>query len=543
MTMKIRLRDYQRGFCRACEDALTLGVGDGGRVKVSRVLGVAATGGGKTAMASAMIWMRVVKSRQRALFLAHTDELCDQAVGALARNSGLIPALEKADSFAPKGAEVVVGSVATMAQPNRLARWPQDHFGLVVADEAHLSMADGYNSILQHFNAGGAHILGITATPERSDKLSLMRFYEHVAAEVPLKLLIDRGYLAPIVVQTAQVEIPIECRVTNAAESDSLASAIEPYYRAIIDQIDRYAQDRRRILIFHPSRKASRQFNSLMVERGYASEHVDGTSPDREEVIKRFSVGETRVLNNVMLMTAGVDIPAIDCVIMLRPTKSRTTYIQAVGRGTRLYCPHGCHLTGAMCQHPDRKAEMLLLDFLWQFKEKNVMGPADIFADDPETREAARDVLRRNDERQDLFEVDLRAQHEREARLIKALEAAAKRRAVRFDARNFAAVMGQPELIDYEPMAEWETRPITPNQQALLEKWRMKPGEITTMGHASALITVGLERFDRGLATPGQVLQLMRFGVPNPHNVTFDDASRILEDCFRNTTPHPYATR
>jgi len=538
MSLKVQLRDYQKRWCRSVEDALTVGV-DGNRF--TRVIGTAATGGGKTAMASALMWKRVTQDRQRCLFLAHTDELCGQARRAVHHNTGIIPSLEKASDRGSREASIVIGSVMTLANQERRSRFPSNHFGLVIADECHLSMAASFLETLSYFNEGGAHILGITATPERSDKISLMRFYEHVAAEVPIKLLIDRGYLTPIVVQTAPVAIPVKSKIAaGAGDMNAVAEEIEPYYHSIIDGIEKYAHDRNRILIFHPSVKASQQFTQLLRDRGFDADHVDGGSPDREEVIERFTNGGVRILNNVMLMTAGVDVPAIDCVIMLRPTKSRTTYIQAVGRGTRLFCPHGCHRTGSMCEHPERKANVLLLDFLWQFEEKNVMGPADIFTDDPEQKQAVKEKLAADDSVFDLLQLERDSIDAREQRLIRALKRAAEKRPTKYDARDFAAIFHQPDLMNYEAVAEWQKQKPTDKQADLLKKWWVKRGSIKDRGHASAIIGIGMDRMDKGLATPAQVLQLIRFGVENPETKTINEASEIISrEYARNPQPIP----
>jgi superfamily II DNA or RNA helicase len=525
--MQIQLRDYQRTWCRAVEDALSLGV-DGQRF--SRVIGTAATGAGKTAMASALCWYRIKKKEQRCLFLAHTDELCAQATRALQRNTGMIADIEKAEERASTHAKLVVGSVMTLANASRRERFPADHFGLVIADECHLSMSDSFQQTLAYFNQGGADVLGITATPERTDKISLMRFYEHLAAEVPLKLLIDRGYLTPIVVQTAPIKIPVTAKISaGPGDMDQVAEQIEPYYQSIIDGIAAYAYDRKRILIFHPSVKASQAFTAMLQARGFDAQHVDGNSPDRAAIIEAFSIGRIRILNNVMLMTAGVDVPEIDCVIMLRPTKSRTMYIQAVGRGTRLYCKHGCHKTGSMCDHSDRKSNVLLLDFLWQFADKHVMGPADIYTDDPEVKAGVKERLTETDEALDLLKLERETIDQSEQRLIRALKEAAQKRPTKYDARSFAAVFHQPDLANYEALAEWQKLPVTDNQVELLKKWRVKKGGIKDRGHASAIIQVGIDRIERKLATPAQVLMLMRFDVPSPETISFDDASRIID--------------
>ena len=451
------------------------------------------------------------------------------------RNTGIIADIEKAEDKAHHNAKLIVGSVMTLANEDRRRRFPADHFGLVIADESHLSMSDSFQQTLEYFHGGGAHVLGVTATPERTDKISLMRFYEHLAAEVPLKLLIDRGYLTPIVVQTAPVTIPVASRISSGAgEMNAVAEEIEPYYQSIIDGIQKYAGDRKRILIFHPSVKASQKFTDLMRSRQFDAKHVDGNSPDREQVIDDFTNGRFRILNNVMLMTAGVDVPAIDCVIMLRPTKSRTMYIQAVGRGTRLYCPHGCHKTGSMCDHDDRKKNVLLLDFLWQFTEKNVMGPADIYTDDPTVKADIKQKLTETDEVFDLLKLEEETIDQGEQRLISALRTAAEKRPVKYDAREFAAVFHQPDLANYKAIAPWQKLDVTEKQRELLKRWRVKKSAVKDRGHASAIIDVGIDRMEKKLASPAQVLMLMRFGIEKPETISFDEASRIIDQKMNN---------
>lgn len=522
--MNIKLRDYQKEWCRAVHTAFEHGV-DG--LRFSRILATMATGGGKTASASALMWERIAKQSQKCLFLANTDELCLQANRAIHTHTGFIPAIEKASERAALAAKVVVGSVQTIAMEKRMTRFPQDHFGLVIADEAHLAMADGFKGVLEYFNQGGADILGITATPERGDKFSLMKFFEHVAAEVPMKLLIDRGYLSPITVQTAPIQIPVKSKVTDS-DSQKVADEIAPYYESIIDGIEKYAKERKKILIFHPTVKASKAFTEMLIQRGHTARHIDGTSKDREEIIQGFEQGNFRILNNVMLLTTGVDIPAIDCVIMLRPVGSRTLYIQAVGRGTRLYCPEGCHRTGSMCTHEIRKKDVLLLDFLWQFSSKNVMGPADIFTHDPAQKEAIDEHLKESDKPFDLLQLDRDTVDEREQRIIRMLREAAQRAAQRFDARSFAAVFHQPELLQYEPQAEWEKEALTDKQKELFASWGIKQKGLTR-GHASRIHHIVFNRRAKQLATPKQVLQLLRFGVEEPHTMTRQEAGAFLD--------------
>lgn len=504
--MKWTLRDYQKRFCRAIVDNFREGP-EGKPMR--RLLGTAATGAGKTIMASALIFERQKnrKPAHRCLFLADTDELCDQAIKKIHASTGIIPDLEKAEHRASPMAGVVVGSIQSIAQPKRLKRWDPEHFQFIIADEAHLSMAASWQRVLKHFSQ--AEILGITATPERGDKQSLLKFYEHLAAEIPLIELIDARQLSPIVVQTAPITIPVTHRIQADSDSDEIAEDIRPYWNAVLDAIEQYAATRRKILVFHPSIKASQEFTVMAQDRGIAAEHVDGQSPDRAQIIEGFSQGRFRMLNNAQLLTKGFDVPDIDTVIVLRPTKSRTAYIQMVGRGTRIFCPHGCP---EWCDHPDRKQDMLLLDFLWEFADHDVMGPADLVTDAPQQKKELAEAAK-DGGLHDLFGLDREIIDKREQDLIKRMQDAARHRAQRFDARTWAAALHQPELLEYRPLAPWEHKPPTEKQIQWLEEIAVDTSTVDNRGLASKLITTVVDRRMKGMSEPTQIVELAKRGI------------------------------
>lgn len=527
--MKFTMRDYQTDWCRDVWKAVEHGL-EGNTF--TRVLGCAATGAGKTIMATALIekWR---ERDQRSLFIADTDELCAQAVEKMHKAAGIIADLEKAESRASKLSPVVVGSIQTLANANRFDRFEPNHFDRIIADEAHLSMADNWQRVLKRFNEGGAKIVGITATPERSDGIPLMSFYEHMAHEIPLFTLIDRKHLSPILVRTVPLEITITGKVKEG-EMEDVAAQLEAYTAAIIDALEQFAADRKKILIFHPSVNASQRFTEALQARGHAARHVDGNSPDRREILAGYSRGDFRILNNAQLLMKGYDEPTLDCVIILRPTKSRTAYIQMVGRGTRLFCPHECN---GWCDHAERKQNMLLLDFLWQFPGMNVMAPACLATDKPEQFAAIQKKLRegKGDEL-NIMDVDKAALSEREEQLVSALKRAGKKRAMILDARQFGAVMHQPELMDYEPRAAWQSQAMTPKQAAALRNFGVDPATVEGKGHASALLSFLFGRMKSGGATVKQVLMLNEFGVSDALEWTKDAASaRIGQELKRRS--------
>ncbi len=522
--MKFTLRDYQKEFCRAVVDAFAKGVGG---QRFTRLLGIAATGAGKTIMAAALIWYIATKLHKRALFLADTDELCDQAIKKLRASAGIIADLEKASSIASLRSKVVVGSIQTIMGESRLERFPADHFDIVIADEAHLSLADGWQRVLKRFNGGGANVLGITATPDRLDGKQLLKFYEHIAYEITLKQLIESKHLSPITVEMAPISITINSRISDGDENEQMADELSQYYDRIAEEILKRAGDRKSILIFHPSIKASKAFAEKLQKLGFAADHVDGTTKDRKERLERFELGQTRFMNNAQLLMKGYDNPRIDCVVILRLTKSSTQYKQMAGRGTRLFCPHGCD---EWCEHSDRKQDMLLLDFLWQTLDHGLMTPACLATDSEEQAATITRMLRDNaGEKFDILNADMLAISERETMLLSALKRAHKRGGhMRLTSQELAALLHQPALLDYTPRAQWEQGDVRKAHAAMLKHHGLDPKSIHGAGHAVKLLNLFDDRKKHGLATPEQVLKLAINGHQSPHLLTQAQAAAIL---------------
>lgn len=519
--MKFNLRPYQRRFCRSMVDSFT---GKVNGTPFSKVLGIGATGCGKTIIGTALMEHWIKRIGRNALFLVDSDELVKQTMAKLLAAADIIGDIEKAESRASMNSPAVVGSIQTLQRNPRLNRYRPDHFGLVIADEAHLSMADGWQRVMNYFHDGGAYVSGITATPERGDKRSLMRWWQHVACEIPMAELITAKHLSPITVETVPLEIKIQSAITDD-DSEDVAAELEAYYQAIIDAIEKHAANRRKILIFHPSVKASQKFNAELIKRGHASRHVDGTSADRDEILEGFERNRFRILNNCQLLIKGYDCPDLDTIIILRLCKGRTPYVQMVGRGTRLFCPHGCD---GWCDHADRKMDMLLLDFLWECAGHDIMGPADLLTDKPEQREALKRKLKKPGP-MDLLGADAFVTGEKERDLLEKLKQQVGKRGTRVDAVSFAAMFHQPGLLEYEPQARWETEPPTPAQLNHLAKMGVLPETVKTKGHASALIEICSRQFNEKLAAPFQVAAMIAMGVENSHLIPFAKAKEIID--------------
>jgi superfamily II DNA or RNA helicase len=470
-----------------------------------RVLGVAATGSGKTEMAGELCR----RARGRVLFLADAQELVRQAADKVARRSGLRAGVVMGtDTDATSADQVVVATTQTMAR--RLPYWPADHFSLVIVDEAHRNtLGTQAAQVLGHF--GAAKVLGITATPFRSDKKQLSTYYETIGAEIGLRELIMQGFLSRIRIRQFPVKVDLRgCRtIAGDFNEGDLGRAVAPALAAAADKLAEVMQTRRRAVVFLPLIETSQAFVRLLCDRGVRALHVDGT----ERTGLR---GDWQVVCNAQLLTTGWDQPDVDTVLVLRPTKSLVMFSQMVGRGTRI--------------HPG-KEDLLLLDPLYLTDRLDVIRPARLLARTEDEAKEIQQVLDVGDG-SDLIEAEVRAAADRQVSLIRRMAQLRQRKERTVDVLEFAMSIGDDFLSTYEPEMKWEEMPPKPKQLEMLQKAGFDLEAITCRGLASRIIDRLFERRALGLATPKQVRALARQGHPAPAQATFEEAGAFLNMRF-----------
>ena len=479
-----------------------------------RVLAVLPTGGGKTIIFSKIAQIGMPG---RTLILAHREELIEQAAAKLEKSTGIRADVEKAERVASRNAKVVVGSVQTL-QRQRLAGWPQDHFARIVVDEAHHALSKTYKAILDWFVP--AKVLGVTATPFRGDKKNLGVVFESIAYEIGLIQLIKDGFLSSIKIKSIPLKIDLNGVRTVSGDYDleQLDQAIAPVLVSAAEAIKNEAAHRK-VLVFLPLRKTSKAFADILNGMGIPACHIAGDSPDRKEILEDFHKGKYRVLTNAMLLTEGYDEPSVDCIVILRPTKSQPLYAQMVGRGTRI--------------HPGKR-DCLLLDFLWLHEKHSLIRPAHLIA---ETAEEAEDITKElakgGGGEIDLLQAQDRAGNEREEALRKQVEAMQKRKSKSISLEELAVFLHNPNLANLEESIASDDAPITKDQEERLLKWKLNPDEIKTRKQAEFIINRMLSRFRSKLATPNQIKYLMRYGIRNADQWSFQKASEFLDKQFR----------
>lgn len=487
-----------------------------------RTLLVLPTGCGKT-IVFAKITEDCVKHGDRVLILAHRGELLEQAADKIHKATGLGCAVEKAEeSCQGSWFRIVVGSVQTLMREKRLGRFPADYFNTIIIDEAHHCISDSYQRVLQHFPE--AHVLGVTATPDRGDMRNLGQYFETLAYEYTLPKAIKEGYLCPIKALTIPLKIDMSNVSVQAGDfkAGDISTALDPYLERIAQEMEKYCRDKKTV-VFLPLVKTSQKFRDILNGHGFQAAEVNGDSQDRSEVLEAFEKGNYNVLCNSMLLTEGWDCPSVDCVVVLRPTKVRSLYCQMVGRGTRL---------------SPGKDHLLLLDFLWHTERHELCHPASLICQD---EEVARQMTKNIEEAGcpvDIEEAEKTAAEDvvaqREEALAKQLDEMKRRKGRLVDPLQFEMSIQAEDLSGYVPAFGWEMAPPSDDQKRTLEKLGINAENIDNAGKASKLLDRLNKRKAEGLSTPKQIRQLEQRGFQNVGTWTFGQAKKLIDRIAAN---------
>jgi superfamily II DNA or RNA helicase len=480
---------------------------------------VAPTGSGKTFMFSNYVRLH---ERGPVLVLAHREELIDQGRRDLERYTGELVAIEKADRRA-SGCRIVMASVQTL-KGDRLASFARDHEPrLVIVDEAHHAVAPSYRAILDAFP--NAKVLGVTATPDRADERAMGQVFDSVAFVYEISDAIREGYLCQIRVQRVLVDA-IDLRAVktvagdlNQGQLDAVMSAEEALHGVVKPTVE-LAGNRRTIVFTTSVDNAHRMAEIFNRYAPQSARAVDGEteSSERARILSDHKSGAYQFLVNVGVLTEGYDDPAVSCVAMARPTKSRALYAQCAGRGLRIF---------------PGKADCLLLDFAGNSGSHSLASGLDILAGkyDDEVVAKAREIADR--EGGAVLAEDALERAAKEIAEAKEREAAKRARVKGKVAYRTQAVTNPFEVLHVKDPANdaWADRFATPAseaQMAVLGKFGMEMPTGCTKAQASKLIGTAIKRRELGLATFKQVKTLSKYAV-NALNISFERASKVID--------------
>ena len=310
-----------------------------------RNLLVAATGTGKTVMA-AVDYLRLTPDldRARLLFVAHRKEILDQS-RATFRHVLRKPDFGElwVDGGRPRVFEHVFASIQSL-HASGLSHLPADHFDVVIVDEFHHAAAPSYQRLLDHVQP--RELLGLTATPERSDGLEVLPFFGgRIAAELRLWDAIDQNRLSPFAYYGVHDNLDLrKVPWRRGAGYDiegltNLMTGNDVWARQVLQSLNDHVDDVSliRALGFCVSVAHARFMARVFSEAGVPSAAVWGDSaPDeRQQSLNALRERKINVLFSVDLFNEGLDLPDVDTLLMLRPTESPTLFLQQLGRGLR----------------------------------------------------------------------------------------------------------------------------------------------------------------------------------------------------------------
>ncbi|HEY5560635.1 MAG TPA: DEAD/DEAH box helicase family protein [Clostridiaceae bacterium] len=328
---------------------------------LDKVIVVAATGVGKTYLGA----FDSIEFK-KILFVAHREEILKQAEATFKiirpkDKTGIFNGIEK-----NKDKNILFASVQTLGQNQYLKEeyFKKDEFDYIIMDEFHHAVAGNYQNILDYFTP--KFLLGLTATPERLDNKDVFALCDYnVVYELRLKAAIDKGWLVPFRYYGVYDETNYENITYKNGKYDekSLEAALMINKRAevILKHYEKYRSER--ALGFCTSRAHSEYMakyfcgNDVKACAVYSGPGKE-FSLERKEALQKLNKGEIKVIFSVDMFNEGLDVPAVDLVMFLRPTESPTVFLQQLGRGLRKSIG---------------KEYLNVLDFIGNYKKANLI--------------------------------------------------------------------------------------------------------------------------------------------------------------------------
>lgn len=336
----MQLRDYQQASIDSVARALA---------KNRTALIVAPTGSGKAVIGAGIAARALARNPQaRVLCLCSTQEILKQNESTLNR---LAPHIETGIYCAGTGRKESEAQVV-FASRDSLGRDPLacGAFDGIVLDEAHQAAVDLTKSTTMYSRIVNAQnfrwLVGLTGTPWRLGGGRIWgegKFFETIAYNIPMRTLIDRGYLSTYVFPKCQTQIDTSnVKVTSAGDfhlGQLEGVTGEALCRSAVQEWIDAASDRRVSLFFCVSRAHGKLLTKILSEHIGSQNvcYIDGESRDRETLGNEIRAGKYKAVVNIGTLTTGFDAPIIDCVVFVRPTQSVSLFVQMAGRGLRRF--------------------------------------------------------------------------------------------------------------------------------------------------------------------------------------------------------------
>lgn len=347
----------------------------------NKALIISATGTGKTYLSA---FDAKAFNPRRLLFVVHRLTIAKDALSTFrsvfgsSRSMGLFSGKQR-----ELDCDFVFSTIQTISKAEHLHGFESDHFDYIIIDETHRSSADSYSRLIDHFNP--KFLLGMTATPERSDGNDIFQLFDHnIAYEIRLSRAMEEEMLSTfhyygvsdLTVENREIEVKSDFRYLVSSERVD----------RIIEKASFYGSDNgiTRGLIFCSRKEEAIELSRLLNMRGLRTVALtgDSTEDQRAEAISLLETDELeRKIDHILtvdIFNEGIDIPKINQIIMMRPTESAIIFIQQLGRGLRKV---------------DSKAYLTVIDFIGNY-ENNYLIPIALYGDTSFNKDTLRRLVK-----------------------------------------------------------------------------------------------------------------------------------------------------
>jgi len=278
--------------------------------------------------------------------------------------------------------DFVFSTIQTISKSTHLKNFSKDHFDYIIIDETHRSGADSYLRLIDHFKP--KFLLGMTATPERTDGNDIFKLFDHnIAYEIRLNRAMEEEMLSPFHYYGVTDLFINNKEIDNKPDFNLLVSSER--IERIIEQANFYGSDNgiTRGLIFCSKIEEAIELSILFNMRGFKTIALTGESSEEERALSIDNLESDNLrekldyIFTVDIFNEGIDIPKINQIIMLRPTKSAIIFIQQLGRGLRKV---------------EGKAYLTVIDFIGNY-ENNYLIPIALYGDTSYNKDSLRKLI------------------------------------------------------------------------------------------------------------------------------------------------------
>ncbi len=342
----------------------------------TKALLISATGTGKTFL-SAFDVKKV--NPKKFLFVVHRLNIAQAAMKAYQtilgkdKKVGVYSGIQK-----DLKADFIFATVQTISKQENLSQFSPTHFDYIVIDESHRSGAETYQNLLNYFKP--AFLLGMTATPERTDGEDIFKLFDYnIAFEIRLHRALEEHILSPFHYYGV-TDITVDGTLLDETR-DILKLASNERLDRIVEKAKLYGSDNGKVrgLIFCSSIQECQALHLGLNSRGLKTKSLTGDNSEEERVaaISLLENGELDYIITVDIFNEGIDIPSVNQIIMLRPTQSAIIFVQQLGRGLRKI---------------EDKDYLTVIDFIGNYKN-NFLVPVALYGDTTYNKDTLRKLM------------------------------------------------------------------------------------------------------------------------------------------------------